>query len=242
MIGRELEPLETHRPRDAATDGATRPARPVLKALGLGRKGSLRGRRPRASTRARSSAWPGCSAPAAPSSPGCSSAPTRADTRRAARFAAEGRAVAQPAHAIDRKIAFSSENRKGRGRHRGPHRRATTCCSRCRPRAAGCARSRRRPGQRWSTEYIDGARHPPRRPERADAQPQRRQPAEGAAGPVADHRAGAAHPRRADPRHRHRRQDPDPAAGRRPRRARAWRWCSSPPSSRRCCASATGWS
>ena len=87
-------------------------------------------------------------------------------------------------------------------------------------------------------EYIEALDIRPGRPGRADAQPLRRQPAEGAAGPLADHRARAADPRRADPRHRHRRQGPDPAARRRARRATACPWCSSPPSSRRCCGSA----
>src|SRR5690606_6235944 len=52
------------------------------------------------------------------------------------------------------------------------------------------------------------------------AQPQRRQPAEGAAGPLADPGAAAAHPGRAHPRHRRGRQDRDPAARRRAVRRR----------------------
>ena len=62
-----------------------------------------------------------------------------------------------------------------------------------------------------------GPRHPPHRPAGRDAHPQRRQPAEGAARPLADHRARAADPGRADAGHRHRRQGADPGPGRRPR-------------------------
>ena len=61
-------------------------------------------------------------------------------------------------------------------------------------------------------KWIARARHPARRPGAAGPEPQRRQPAEGAARALADHRAEAADPRRADARHRRRREGADPAA------------------------------
>ena len=97
----------------------------------------------------------------------------------------------------------------------------------------------RRTQGRAGPEVDRRPRHPPANPDALVAQPLRRQPAEGAARPVAGHRARAADPRRADPRHRRRRQGPDPEARRRAGRRRAWRSSSSRPSSRRCCASAT---
>ena len=51
-------------------------------------------------------------------------------------------------------------------------------------------------------------------PEQPVRHAQRRQPAEGSPRPLADHRAEAAHPRRADPGHRRRREDRDPASRR----------------------------
>ena len=64
------------------------------------------------------------------------------------------------------------------------------------------------------------AQRPPGDPERADQEPVGRQPAEGAARPLAGDAARHAHPRRADPRHRRRREGRDPGGGRRARRRR----------------------
>ena len=163
----------------------------------------------------------------------------RADTgtvrdRRRAGHAAHARAPRWP-HGI----AFCSENRRTEGlvadlTRAGEHHPGAAGRARLDPAAAPRAAR-----TSWSTSTSRRCDIRPADPEHAGAQPQRRQPAEGAAGPLADHRAAAADPRRAHPRHRRRRQGGDPAAGRRALRRRAWRCCSSPPSWRRCCGSAT---
>ena len=61
-----------------------------------------------------------------------------------------------------------------------------------------------------------GHRHQVRQPRTADPRAVGRQPAEGAAGPLAVHESQAADLRRADARHRRRRQGRDPAADPRP--------------------------
>ena len=66
--------------------------------------------------------------------------------------------------------------------------------------------------------FIAQARHQVRRPRAEDPRALRRQPAEGAARPLAVHEPQAADPRRADPRHRRRRQGRDPGADPRARR------------------------
>ena len=77
MIGHELETLEALEEQpEARRSPRSRRDAVLVQATALGRKGVDRAVRPRRSTPARSSAWPGCSAPAGPSSPGCSSAPT----------------------------------------------------------------------------------------------------------------------------------------------------------------------
>ena len=84
---------------------------------GLGRNGRDRAVRPRPSTTARSSAWPACSAPAAPSSPGCCSAPT-APTRAARRVDGSRSRCAPRAPRWTHGIAFCSENRRTEGARR----------------------------------------------------------------------------------------------------------------------------
>ena len=113
MIGRELGVLEEVERLAGRRGGAPRPdaacSRPRASA-GVARSPRSTCR----STRARSSAWPGCSAPAAPSSPGCSSAPT-APTPASCASTAGAVTLRTPRAAIAAGIAFCSENRKGEG-------------------------------------------------------------------------------------------------------------------------------
>ena len=219
MIGKELDALE--RPGRAAADRRRRAARttPVLEAAGLGRTGAIAPfnlaihpgevRRPGRAARLR----PHRGGPAAV---------RRRPRRRAARVARRRQAgrAAQPARR-HRRTASRSARRTARARASS----ASSPCgrtssSRCRPPAAGPGRS---PGARrtsWSTSTSRRCDIRPADPEALVAQPHRRQPAEGAAGPLADHRAAAADPRRADPRHRRRRQGRDPEARRRALRRR----------------------
>ena len=83
-----------------------------------------------------------------------------------------------------------------------------------RPAAASApARHRRRGAQREIVDrFIKRARHQVLEPGPADPRAVRRQPAEGAARPLAVHEPEAAAPRRADARHRRRRQARDPGA------------------------------
>ena len=186
------------------------PASVVIEREGARPGGGASSRSRSPSTRARWSAWPGCSAPAAPSWPGCSSAPT---TPTAGEVAIDGEPVSlrTPRAAIAQGIAFCSENRRTEGLVADLTVRENIIL------ALQAARGWTRPIPRRRQDelvekYINALRHPPRQPRAAGTQPQRRQPAEGAAGPLADHRAAAADPRRADPRHRRRRQGRDPAA------------------------------
>ena len=106
-----------------------------------------------------------------------------------------------------------------RGHHRRPHR-----AREHHPRRAGPARLGPAPAAREQDEIVDKyiveLNVRPSDPERPDQEPVRRQPAEGAARALAGHEARAAHPRRADPRHRHRREGRDPGGHRGTRRRR----------------------
>ena len=66
------------------------------------------------STPVRWSVWPVCSAPAAPNSSGCCTAPTAA-TAAPPPSPAEDLKLRSPRLALDQKIAFASENRKAEG-------------------------------------------------------------------------------------------------------------------------------
>ena len=176
---------------------------------------------------------------AAPSSPACSTAPTAPTPGTVELDGDEVDAQHRRPPGCRTRIAFSSENRRDEGIIARPHR----------PREPGP----RRPGQarldapavhdasrtRSSTKYIAELDVRPADPETPDQEPLRRQPAEGAARPLAGHEARAPDPRRADPRHRRRRQGRDPGSRRRPRATTASRSSSSPPSSTRSSASAT---
>ena len=160
--------------------------------------------------RARSSGSPACSAPDAPRAPAC--------LRRGPRATAATIARRRPA---DPPRAAGRGDRGGpRLLHRGPQARGHRPghVGAREPRRWRCCRGWPAPGvvdearsARSSTGFIKrlgikcaGARA-------ADPRALGRQPAEGAAGPLAVHEPAAAHPRRADARHRRRRQGRDPA-------------------------------
>ena len=135
MIGKELAVLE--RPRASSRQRRRRRA-PTSTAVPRGDRARPHRRdravQPRPSTRARSSAWPGCSAPAAPSWPGCCSAPT---APTAARSQIDGDArctLRSPLTAI----AERHRVLLGEPQHRGPRRRADRAREH-HPRAAGRA-------------------------------------------------------------------------------------------------------
>ena len=67
MIGKEMAVLEQIERRTQAAERRPRSSTPCVQAVGLGPQGLDRADRPRRSTRARWSAWPACSARAAPS-------------------------------------------------------------------------------------------------------------------------------------------------------------------------------
>ena len=232
MIGRELETLE-RLDREAPQHRRREPARRVLKALGLGRKGSLEA----TDLELFEGEVVGIAGLLGSGRTELARLLFGADTADTGELTvrSERRRLRSPRHAIDRKIAFSSEDRKAEGVV-GDLTVADNMLL-----ALQASRGWLRPipqahPHQARRRVHQGARHPSRRPQRADAQPVRRQPAEGAARTLADHPARDPDPRRAHPRHRHRRQGADPGQGRRARRARACRSSSSPPSWRRCCA------
>ena len=176
---------------------------------------------------------------AAPSSPGCSSAPTAPTTATLRIDGAAGADAHARVAAMGHDIAFCSENRRTEGLVEDLTVRENIILAL--QAARGWARPMPAPSPgRAGRQVHQGAAASARpTPSCRCATSVRRQPAEGPAGPLADHRAAAADPRRADPRHRRRREGRDPAAGGRARPTAAWPCCSSPPSWRRCCGSAT---
>ena len=96
------------------TARSTAPTTPVLRASGVGRRGVLEPSRPRRLRRRGGRASPAFSAPAAPSSSACCTAPT---ARTPGTIEVNGKAVevSTPRHAIDQRIAFSSEDRRAEG-------------------------------------------------------------------------------------------------------------------------------
>ena len=202
--------------RREAADAArsTEPARPVLKAIGVGRKGSLEPADLDVYT-GEVVGIAGLLGSGRTELARLLSAPTRADTGEIHIDGEHVAGCAARATPSSNGIAFSSEDRKAEGivgdltvaenivlAHAG---RAGLGP----PDPAAPSRTR------VVAEYIEALDIRPADPDALVAQPVRRQPAEGAAGPLAGHRARAAHPRRAHPRHRRRRQGRDPAQGRR---------------------------
>ena len=214
MIGRELETLDRLDREAPNTDAET--GTPLLKAVGLGRKNTLEA----TDLELFEGEVVGIAGLLGSGRTELARLLFGADTADTGELTvrSDRRRLRSPRHAIDRKIAFSSEDRKAEGVV-GDLTVADNMLL-----ALQASRGWLRPipqatRARLVEEYIARARHPARRPPRPDAQPVRRQPAEGAARPLADHPAGDPDPRRAHPRHRHRRQGADPGQGRRARRA-----------------------
>ena len=111
-------------------------------------------------------------------------------------------------------------------------------------RASRASASARRAGEaRAAARRGAPARRPLHRHRAGGRDALRRQPAEGGDRQVARHRPARAAARRADPRHRRRRQAGDLRADPRPRPPRAWPSSWSAPSCRSCCCSPTAsWS
>ena len=181
MLGRELETLEAlERAADGAAD-ALEAATPVLEAHGVGRRGAIapfdlrpsrRGRRPRRPARL------------GPHRDRAAALRRRPRRHRAARHRRQPVAVRSPAHGDRRRDRVLPREPPDRG----PRRRADGAREH-RPRAAGRARldaADPAPAAGRAGREVDrGARHPPGRPERRSRHAQRRQPAEGAARPLA---------------------------------------------------------
>ena len=220
MVGRDLAQHCPARPR--------RPGREVLRVAGLSRgAASSRDVDLRAPRRARSSASPAWSAPAGPSSRAPSSAPTGSTRGRGRRSRRQGRCGS---------ACPPTRSGRDRLRPRGPQaagpgpatvgRARTSPCRRCASSAAG--RPVRQPRARARRGASDWSRRAARsRPPRSSAGPlpERRQPAEGRARQVAGGRRRDPDPRRADARHRRRRQGGHPPAHGRLRARRAARSC-----------------
>ena len=112
-----------------------------------------------------------------------------------------------------------------RGHHRPSSRCARTSRSPCCPhlRRHGIVDRKRQTETR--RPLHQGDRHQVLQPGPAHPRALRRQPAEGAARPLAVHQPEAADPRRAHPRHRRRRQARHPGAGAATSPTRGWRCC-----------------
>ena len=210
MIGRELEVLERLDRTSANTEAEA--GTPILKALGVGRKGSLEA----TDLELYEGEIIGLAGLLGSGRTELARLLFGADTADTGEVAvrSERRRLRSPRHAIDRRIAFSSEDRKAEGVV-GDLTVADNMLL-----ALQASRGWLRPipasmRTKLVEEYIKALDIRPDRSQRADAQPLRRQPAEGAARALADHPARDPHPRRAHPRHRHRRQGADPGQGRR---------------------------
>ena len=182
-----LEELERQPPAAAATSTAHAGA---SSALGVGRNGAIAADRPRHPPAARWSAWPACSARAAPSWPGCSSAPT-APTSGTSPSTASRRDCAPRAPRSPNDSRFSSEDRKAEGligdlTVRGQHGAGAAG-----PRGFARPLSQRTPGRAGRSATWTALDIRPATRTSLMRNLSRRQPAEGAAGPLADHRAAS---------------------------------------------------
>ena len=212
MIGKDLaalEALEEGTKREAAErkEGGA-----FLLAKGLGRKGSIEPYDLEVHP-VRCSGWPDCSARAGPNSSGCSTGRT-ATTPAPPPSPGAAIRLRSPRLALDRKIAFASENRRAEGLIGDLSVRANIVLA-MQAERGWTRRSRVASRTRWpsGTSRPSTSGH-----ESGDAGPQpvRWEPAESAAGQVVAHRAQSADPGRADQGHRRRREGADPEARRRP--------------------------
>ena len=210
MIGRELDELEAiSRTADRVID---RTAAPVLRATGIGRRGMLEP----ADLDIYEGEVVGLAGLLGSGRTELVRLLYGADKADSGTVEIGGRParLTSPRHAIDHRIAFSSEDRRAEGiiadltvaenivlgiqAKRGWMRPVPPC--RARPGGLGV--------------HL-GTRGATGRPGHAGAQSVGRQPAEGAPRPLAGDRAAADHPRRAHPRHRRRGEGRHPAQGRR---------------------------
>ena len=212
MVGRELSDFfrrVAHEPGDVA-----------LSVEALGRAGAFEDISSR-SAPARCSGSPASSAPAGPRSPRRCSASGR-PTPGSSAATDEVVEIRSPREAMARGIAYVSEDRRRLGLSLPqsvtanitlPGLRRFVARWRLVDRTRRAAGRRRLPAAAADPQPVAGD---------AGRQPLRRQPAEGDARQVARHQAGGADLRRADPRHRRRRQGRRPRADRRarPRRRR----------------------
>ena len=234
MIGRELDELEALSSTAVRTIDRTRPFFEGDRPRPQGHPRASTSR----STTVRSSASPGCSAPDAPSSCASCTEPT-APTRARSSVRGEASRIANPRHAIDQRIAFSSEDRRAEGII-GDLTVAENIVLGIQAKRGWLRKMRKAEQAAVVDEYIAALGVRPADPNRlvrnlSGGNQQKVLLARWlATAPAADH------PGRADPRHRRRREGRHPAQGRRSSRARDCRWSSSPPSSRRCCASPNG--
>ncbi len=179
-------------------------------------------RQPRRCARARSSASPAWSAPAAASWRRRSSAshpPTPATIR--ARRPARSR-IRSPGEARRLGIAYVPEDRGTQGLIRPMRLRENISLAVLRQVARGLFIDRRAETE-LAERSIAPVRHPREQRRAGRRQALRRQPAEGRARQVAGDQAARPDHGRADPRHRRRRQGRDPPPDEQPRPARAWR-------------------
>ena len=214
MVGRVID--EGTPPRRPASTPTTRSS------------STCRGCRPAACSRtsrssctgARSSASPASWAPGAPRPRARSSAPT---TATAATIAIGGRQVriAQPADAVKHGVGYLSEDRKLLGLMLEQDVTFNTVLASLGSYANGIGWMGDSKAKNRTKEYVAAAAGQDALGEPDREAPLRRQPAEGRHRPVADARLRHPHLRRADPRHRRRRQGRDlpPDAAARGRRA-----------------------
>ena len=219
---RDDPPDDRPRPEIALHPAASAARRGVLEVAGLGR---LRypgpRRRPVAARAARSSAWPAWSAPAAPSLPAPSSAST-------GRSAARSRSTARRCHRARRATRSTTastscpEDRKRAGlvlemSVDREHLACRTCCAFARRLLID---TRRRAPERRASSAQRSTSRPPSVDDRG-RHAVGRQPAEGRARQMAVDEAEGHDLRRADARHRRRREVGDLRADARARRLRA---------------------
>ena len=179
-------------------------------------------RQPHGAAPAKSSASPASSAPAAASSRRRCSASRRPSRARSGSMAKASR--------IDSPETRARKGHRlcaGRSRHAGPgpadERPAQLLARRARPSRPAPDSSTAPPSVAWREQGVAAVQRQDELGRRDRRPAVRRQPAEDRAGQVARQQSQAPHPRRADARHRRRRQGRDPSADERARRARASR-------------------
>ena len=201
MIGRDLKSLYL--------PPARRPARPMLALRRAAhRRLSRAGRSACRCAAARSSALPGWSAPAAPSSPGRCSASTAGSAARSGSTARRS-TIDSPArrHRPRHLSRARGSQALGSAARRPDLARISPCRILAMLRAWPARAPRRETANAERQRGSLGIRAPVGR--RPPPEPVRRQPAEGRAGEMAVDAAAGADLRRADPRHRRRRQERD---------------------------------